>query len=53
MALEWTRNGYKLEWNDKGCASATVSRNHSFDPGTKAPARHLGFYVLTLDFTGR
>ncbi len=53
VAFEWTRNGYKLGWNDKGCASATVSKDHPFDPGTKALARHMGLNVFTLGFTGR
>jgi hypothetical protein len=28
VVLEWIRNGYKLEWSNKGCAPTKVSMNH-------------------------
>jgi hypothetical protein len=41
VALEWTRDGCQLEWNNKGCASVTVSRDNPFDPGTRKRLRDI------------
>ncbi len=53
MALEWTRNGYNLQWNNKDCASATVSGDHPLIPAHNAGETSEPQRVFTLGFTSR